>query len=180
MPKKRTKEEQFDSVLKEWGKMVDKYNDRIVKDLNRIARLEVWKWYKSYSPYEYTRQRTLYYAFKIVDKKNRMVSIRFGSSLMYPIHRVDQVDRDYIYENSFIRGFHGGAIDGPDHPNPGIPYWRTPKPDYPLWSYPAARSKSPYDRINEAFDKYEIRMRDKITNDFGRKLYPKLVKIVHS
>lgn len=177
MPKKKTKQEQLVSLINDWRIMANKYSVRAAKQLNKIARLEVWKWYKSYTPYEYTRKRTLYYAFKITGE-NGIINIHFGPELMYPVHRVDKRDPSYIYENSFVLGFHGGAIDGPDHPQPGIPYWRTPAPDYPFWSYKAAHHTSPIDRINKAIDDYEIKLRNQITNEFKQKLYPKLIQVL--
>ncbi|MCR4717534.1 MAG: hypothetical protein K5656_10160 [Lachnospiraceae bacterium] len=178
MPKKKTREEEILSIIQEWRNMTNKASQDIGKQFNKIARLEVWKWYKSYSPKEYHRKRTLYHAFKI-SGGNGKISVRFSHEFMYPIHRVDKIDPTYIFENSFLGGFHGGAIDGPDHPNPGVPYWRTPAPDYPEWSCPAAWNMSPYSRIEEKFDEYIQKADKKLTNDFTRKLLPRIKLITY-
>ena len=99
---------------------------------------------------------------------------------MYKIHFVDKQDPSYIYINSFVEGFHGGAIDGEGHPNPGIPYWRKPEPDYPYWGMPAIRSSSPYDSIKNKFSDYEIRIRNNITKSFQKKILPKVIKALNN
>ena len=178
MPKQKTKEEEMLSIIKDWREMADKYSVRAAKQMNKIARLEVWRWYSSYAPREYNRKKTLYYAFKITGG-NGIVNVHFGPEMMYPIHRVDKYDSSYIFENSFMQGFHGGAINGSDHPNPGIPYWRRPAPDYPEWGWPAAHNVSPYERINKAFDDYAKRTSKKLENEFKKKILPRVMRSLY-
>lgn len=74
---------------------------------------------------------------------------------MHGGHRVDKVDNTYIYENSFVRGWHGGAIDarkGPPHPDPGTPWWKAPVGEYTYWLSPAAQGPSPEEIIDDEFD----------------------------
>ena len=179
MPKLKTNEELLQEAIKDWQDMANKYSNKAVKQLNKIARLEVWRWYKSYSPKKYNRKRTLYSAFKITGG-NGKISIDLGPEEMYKIHFVDKQDPSYIYINSFVEGFHGGAIDGEGHPNPGIPYWRKPEPDYPYWGMPAIRSSSPYDSIKNKFSDYEIRIRNNITKSFQKKILPKVIKALNN
>ena len=177
MPKQKTKIEQLIKLKKQWEEIAKKYTDKAVKDLNKIGRLEVWNWYRSYSPKTYRRKKTLYYGFKITEN-NGDITIHFGSEQMYKIHFVDKYDPTYIFENSFIGGFHGGAIDGPDHPNPGVPYWRTPPPHYPFWSVPAKRDESPYDRIKKSYEAYENKIADKIYREYKKKIEIPAIEII--
>lgn len=177
MPRIMTKQYRLNRLLRDWNDMADKYSKKAAKDLNKIARLEVWKWYNTYTPKYYNRKRTLYYAFDITGK-NGIIKIHFGAEKMYSAHFVDRISSDYIFENSFMRGYHGGAISGLEHPNPGIPYWRTPYPIYENWSFPAARDTSPYDKIIKEIRKYEVKIRSKITAEFKRKLLPELEYIL--
>lgn len=54
-----------------------------------------------------------------------------------------RVGNDYIYEYIFKQGYHGGAIDGPEHPAPGTPYWRTGF-NFSEWGRPAPKTTSAY------------------------------------
>ena len=42
---------------------------------------------------------------------------------------------EYIFDNSFLEGWHGGADKGPNHPFPGYPMYREPYPYYTNWYY---------------------------------------------
>ena len=173
MPKKLTRDEKIDRLIKEFEKMSDSILDDFVKRGNKIGRLAVWKWYRSYSPKYYERKKTLYYGFKI-EREGYKMRLHFGPEEMYHVHFVDKIDPTYIYENSFIGGYHGGAIDGENHPNPGIPYWRTPPPNYPYWSFPAKHDESPYKRINAAIDDYAAKVKIRFINKFKKQIYYKL------
>ena len=171
----KTKEQLFDSAIKEWREMADRYSKRAAERMNKIGRLEVWRWYKSYSPFYYKRKRTLYYGFKVTGG-NGVVTTIFSSKDMYKIHFVDQIDPNYIFHNSFIEGYHGGARDGIGHPMPGVPYYRTPYPDFTDWSRPAVRTESPFERINKAFDEYVDETKERMFKEFKRKIAPKVEK----
>ena len=54
-----------------------------------------------------------------------------------------RVGNDYIYEYIFKQGYHGGAIDGPEHPAPGTPYWRTGF-NFSEWGITAPKTTSDY------------------------------------
>lgn len=179
MPKKKTRDELIEEIYKDCGELVIRYIDKAEREMSKIGRLAVWKWYKSYSPIYYNRKRTLYYGFKVTGK-NGVLKVHFGPEEMYHVHFVDKINPSYIFENSFMGGFHGGAIDGENHPNPGVPYWRTPPPDYPYWSVPARQDESPYSRIDYAFDDYMMKFRSHLAKDFKRKILPKVIKAKHT
>ena len=174
----KTKEQLFQQAVSNWENMAEKYIQKAVKKMNTIGRLQVWEWYKSYSPYQYRRKKTLYYGFK-VEGGNGKIKVHFGPEDMYKIHFVDKLDPNYIFDNSFMEGFHGGARDGEDHPEPGTPYWRTPAPNYPFWGRPAIQTESPFQRIDKAFDEYTSELRDKLTADFKKKIMPMLLKALY-
>lgn len=143
-------------------------NDKLTKsfisesseELNYIAKSAIDKFYESYEPLMYERTYDLYHTYRITVTENEW-SIDFDPSFMEEWHRVDAKDPTYIFENSFIRGWHGGAISGEGHPNPGVPYWREPinfiegafggklwyfTQDSP-WHSPSLMSPSPYKEI---------------------------------
>lgn len=179
MPKKKTKAEKIKAIAKDWENMAYKTVDKAIKDLNKIGRLAVWEWYRSYRPKIYHRKKTLYYGFKVTGEKGR-IQISFGPEEMYHVHYVDKIDPTYVFENSFMGGFHGGATYGENHPDPGVPYWRTPPPNYPYWSFPAAHDVSPYLRINSAFDDYETKISNRLADKFEKRIYFKLLQIINS
>lgn len=129
-------------------------------NLNYIARSAIDKFYEDYEPNSYDRTFDLYNTYKIKVTADDW-TIDFDSDFMEGMHRVDNQDPEYIFENSFIRGWHGGAISGAGHPNPGTPYWRFPDVimqtrDYGTfltfsenspWFSPSLKSPSPYKEI---------------------------------
>jgi len=56
--------------------------------------------------------------------------VDMGPEFMKYPHRIGNVlgdpekGKEYIYKNSFVEGYHGGAVDGKNHPNPGEPWWK--------------------------------------------------------
>lgn len=167
------------------------------KSFNRIKKQVIKEWYEDYWPSRYIRKYDLYKVPHIfVNKTTGEYEYVFSSEYMTMWHRADH---DYIYENSFIGGWHGGAAKlGPNpksgyeepHPDPGIPYWRTPaEPEegeliYEHWAVdPAEQSKSPRDEILRLF---EIEMKDieekmnKLFNEEEKKILDELYDFVRS
>ena len=81
------------------------------------SRQGITEWYEAYDPIYYGRTMSLLHVFEVQPEVG-LVNINLDSSRLGG-HRVDG---DYIYEHMFKDGFHGGAIDGPEHPSPGTPY----------------------------------------------------------
>lgn len=100
---------------------------------NQVKRRAVRAWYSSYQPKYYARKLDLY-KIPHFDIEGETVSIEFDENNMTKWHRVSN---QYIYENSFVKGYHGGADDfkakkpkpfyDAPHPDPGVPYWRRPQ-----------------------------------------------------
>lgn len=122
--------------------MNKKYPKKYEYELKKIGNITIDKWYATYSPIYYHRRGSLYDSFQ-VNLQGLDYSVEFDSSLISKFHN----NSDYIYELSFIEGYHGGAKNGIDHPHPGIPYWKTPFPIFNQWGRPAKKSWSPYYRM---------------------------------
>lgn len=147
----------------------------------KIARKEFFKvfndaikeWYDAYQPKAYKKRKKSLYQIPYFDIDNSdkdNITATFGDDDPSRIKRWHRVSDEYIYINSYLRGYHGGADmlgDNPvpgyemPHPHPrtgpfgvnndsGVPYWRWPtKPKggfirWQLWyPTPAVRTESP-------------------------------------
>ena len=145
-----------------------------------------------YKPRYYHRTYDLYNIPRFyINKKDNAWSFEFDESKMSHWHRVFKKDkgREYLYNLTFAEGWHGGAeylgsnpakgYDEP-HPEPGVPYWRTPHLDrgkfipgvtYAHWTEnPAARSESPRDAILERFEAESEEITQRILKEYEEKL----------
>ena len=170
------KEIQWRSIKKQTIEMINKYAKRAEKKINTMVRMNIYAWYKDYQPHIYHRKRTLYHAFN-VSYSNGHLRVNFGPEDMYDVHRVSP---EYIYENSFVQGFHGGANQGPEHPNSGQPWWRTPPPKYSYWSsYPATYSwPSPYEKSVGEIKDYMTDVKSSLTAEFSKKVLPRIQSVM--
>lgn len=134
-----------------------KYNKRVKFGLELIAEHAVTDFYDSYSPHKYKRQEGLLTAYQIIADDDEW-SIDTGSQYMTSEYRVD---KDYIYENSFMRGWHGGAIDGPEHPNPETPWWKL----HGEWYKPAKPGPAPIKYIDAEASKFLEEMEEAYGNE---------------
>lgn len=128
-----------------------KYNKRVKFNLELIIERAVDKFYESYSPTMYGRQEGLYTAKKITVNDEEW-SFDTGPTYMTTSYGGEDggVGTDYIYINSFEQGFHGGAIGGPDHPEPGVPWWKA----HGEWYKPATQGPAPDSLINPEAQNY--------------------------
>ena len=139
------------TLLKKWNKVVETYNDlkknllkRALRDaynaFKRISRNAVEDWYASYHPRYYKRTYDLKHIPKAeIYEKKQEVRWEFNPENLRYWHRIIKKSgsegKQYLYRNSFVEGWHGGAdwlgnnpapgYEEP-HPKPGVPYWRTP------------------------------------------------------
>lgn len=151
-------------VLDDLNKETDKAKEKSYREfgvyqkaeIRRLFNEAVKKWYDSYEPKIYHREYGLYKVldFSTSEDKYGMVSTRsqmydelYNSSLM-PTGR-NGYD---LFEKVFIEGWHGGAESIAQekeeqwgvHPNPGVPYYRTPHPKYNMWGNEAEQTESVY------------------------------------
>lgn len=131
-------DETFDRLIeaaeKISAKLNAKYNKRVKFNLELIVKNAVDDFYQSYSPHRYKRQEGLYKGAK-VNATDDDWSIELGPQFMETNY---EAGINYVYWNSFENGFHGGAVDGPDHPEPGVPWWKL----HGEWYMPAAQGPS--------------------------------------
>lgn len=134
--------------------MNKKYPELYVKSLDEIGKSIVARWYATYEPIYYDRKRSLYRAYKVV-MNNGKLKVLFGKE--YIDEFINRQYNEWIYENTFKRGYHGGAIPGGMSSGRQKPYWRTPFPELAYWGRPAKLSFSPYNmmcsEMNDEFSK---------------------------
>lgn len=148
--------------------MNEKYPKKYRDELEEIGRSVISEWYATYDPIFYNRQMGLKHAWR-VNLHGTNYSVEFGPELMDASHRVGN---DYIFENSFMNGYHGGAMHN------GIPYWRTPYPDFVAWGRPALRSFSPYSRMVSEMNR-KIKEIDKEKQDEFDQIINKVQKSIN-
>lgn len=135
------------------------YPQRYKEELEEVGNSVIDQWYETYDPIVYERTGSLYNAFKVT-LNGTDYNVSFDSSF---------IGNKIIFYNSFMEGYHGGAKSGKTkfgepHPAPGIPYWKTPIPEFTHWGRPAMRSFSPYTRMMSEMKK-RIKQIDKEKQD---------------
>lgn len=140
---KRIIQEELDRWDKQIPAIIEEYNNRYIKDGKLLIERIVDQFYEDYDPNMYKRKEDLYntYELYIVEEDEYEYKSDFGSKYMQYEH---SGDNEIIYQNSFVAGYHGGAIGGKNHPNPGEPWWKAP-PSLKYWYKPAKSwGESPY------------------------------------
>ena len=145
--------------------------NQIYDDLDYIFVACIDKYYADFDPVFYRREGSLYHTYELTNK-NGIVTRNFGPQYMPQAYdHYHRVSNKYIYEQMFLKGYHGGAhtID-PDkveewgeHPKDGTPWYRTPHPSrgvknpYSMWSDRdgVAISTPPANDIAEQLEQYE-------------------------
>lgn len=149
-------------------KMNKKYPKKYKEELEEIGRSVISEWYATYDPIYYDRQMGLKNAWKVT-LNGMNYRVDFGSELMNTSYNIST---EYIFENSFMNGYHGGAMHN------GIPYWRTPYPEFTAWGRPALRSFSPYTRMVSEMNR-KIKEIDKEKQDEFDKQIAKVQKAIN-
>lgn len=123
------------------------------KNFIKLRNEAINAFYGSYSPKYYKRSYSLRYMI-YGEINNNIFNVAVGNEVpsYHGHHHVG--DEEYIYINSFQHGYHGGAIDGPNHPSPGTPYWRKPYPQYTRWGHAAPSGPSPYDIFKSGWNNF--------------------------
>ncbi len=172
----------YEKSLQKLQNMKPKYLEKIKKELNEVGKSVINDWYKEYSPNIYKRLGSLYKAFRVQVKKDGSYSVSFSSSYMKAFHHITNkkhpIDNEYIFQNSFMEGWHGGADKGKNHPFPGYPMYREPYPYFTRWYYIAEQSFSPYERmvdemkakLEEIENEYDEEFQKEILNKIKKKI----------
>lgn len=160
---------EIQKAKKSFEEMNKKYPKKYAEELYLVGDNIITEWYSQYDPIFYERSGSLYNAFK-VNLNGVNYSVEFDSSF------ID--GNELIFQNSFIEGYHGGAKSGENHPSPGIPYWRTPIPQFTEWGRPAKRSFSPYIRMIQEMNK-KIKEIDKEKQEEYDKIIEKVEKKIN-
>lgn len=155
--------------------------EKYKEELEEIGKEVMADWYADYDPFydgiSYDRTGNLKQAYKVTVEGSHY-SVDFSPEYMDDVYMAKNEDGSYsnphwltkyIYENSFIKGYHGGATDGPNHPRPGTPYYKE-YPEFSIWTRPAVRSFSPYAMMNK-------RMKEKIA-ELDEERQEKVKKII--
>lgn len=167
--------------INEIRKLNEKYYKMGKSDLEYIARKTVDEFYEDYEPLLYDRYGDLYNAYAIIPNKLPNGMFRFDVlydwKLMQAEHRVSN---EYIYTNSFIYGWHGGARSGKNHPDPGQAWWREPVPYFTQWKSPSARSDSIKDKIVSRLERHVVLLQKEMQKEYEEKIVSSVKKGVDS
>ena len=156
-----------DACKEEAKKIEKKYQSIIEKELNYRATNIIDRFYADYpDPHVYDRWGDLYNVFKVT-VNDKVWEIKMSPNYMKYDHGVPN---EYIYTLAFQYGYHGGAIDGEDHPAPGVPYYRT-FPNYKTWSRPAEFADfSPFREMQEMCEKYIDEIVDEMQAEYEKNM----------
>ena len=120
--------------------------------------------YADYEPLEYHRTESLYNLLQTrLSPNGDSLSIWFEPSEMSSF-RSGYSGEDGLYDQVFRHGWHGGADTIADskvakygaHPDPGVPYWRTPSPYYTHWGRQAQiASRAPLEDFRMRIAEYQ-------------------------
>lgn len=136
----RKSEDGAQKLLDKVVNIIKDYDERYLLEGDLAIENVVEMFYDDYTPIAYDRQEDLYNAYEVSIEDGEW-AYDFGAHLMQKEHHGPN---EYIYDNSFVEGYHGGDRYGDDHPQPGVPWWKAlPTLDY--WSRPAEKfDGSPY------------------------------------
>ena len=182
-------------------KYIDKCLTEIQKSFNKIKYKHLGKfgsYYRNYIPEYYNRRYELYKIPRIeIDRDNETFQTYYDSERLTKWYRIYKklgptLGKEYIYQLSFVDGFHGGARSGPPddggNPFPGNkdkPYWRTPPPpeEFPIryskWGNPAVKTRSPKMLIEDDFKNAVPKIIFKYGNQFQEEVIKKLKEFIN-
>lgn len=139
----RETKKEGDLALQEFGR----YQSEKIRDLFLDA---VQRFYDAYSPSIYSRTYGLADLLNIQTDSNGIVIYDTAEDLIDPSNMHTGRSGNSLFEKVYMHGWHGGAEDGPDHPAPGVPYYRAPYGIYARWSRPAVRTEPPHEIFRKA------------------------------
>lgn len=165
----------IDALPKIEKQVNNEYKQRVKQGLEDIAEEAIDMFYESYSPHMYHRTNDLYNTYKVIVTDDRW-AIDLSPSFMDGSHRVSS---EYIYNYMFKEGYHGGAIDGPEHPDPGVPWYRSgPTPfSFWWWARPAVQTESPYNKMVADYNNYIDEVIEERDNELVQRAQPYIDRV---
>ena len=158
----------IEKAQKKIDKMNEKYPKLYQTELDELGKTIIAQWYASYDPIYYQRTRSLYHAFD-VSLDGSLLVIDFDRE--YMDNYISRQYNEWIYENSFENGYHGGAIPK-DGSRGNIPYWRTPYPELTRWGRPAIYSFSPFNRLYKEMTRKIKQITEQKQDEFNKVVAP--------
>jgi len=143
-------------------KITTVYPKRFKDELSDIGRSVIDEWYDSYNRKMYDPYGSLYYAYKVEVKKN-IGTVRFSPNFIKHIHH--NQSSFFVYNNSFLEGYHGGSYDKKN--TFGEPHWRKPSPFFTEWGDVAQQSFSPYDKMHKEMQDKIDELQDNFNRDIS-------------
>lgn len=151
--------------------------------IEKIYKSTIDEFYGNYNPKFYERRENSgLYNLLTIKTNDDELTWDFNPSVM--TYRKDEDGNvkegteDGLYDLVFRKGYHGGSMYDNQkglHPNPGVPYWRTPEPHYRYWGRPAIKdSISPLENFNKKM--YEYQNNGECQRDFDTIVAAKLNK----
>ena len=170
----------YEKSLKKLEVMKKQYVKDLKEGLNNAGKKVIDEWYSDYIPNSYRRIYSLYKAFRVQVKSNGQYSVSFSykymSSFNHNSNTKKPINNEYIFDNSCLEGWHGGADKGPNHPFPGYPMYREPYPYYTNWYYIAEKSFSPYEQIMDEMNKTI----EKVQNNFKKQYQAEILDKINA
>lgn len=165
----KQRDEKVEKAMTVANKVGAKMAIKLVKEQLQDA---VDEWYAFYDPRYYRRT----YGLEDIAK----VEIKGSGAEMYIDAYYDvslmgghNLGNEELYDLTIREGYHGGARSGPDHPNPGTPYYRIPVPylssglpPYSQWGSPAVKTPSPLDLARPKVHEAANQVKEKIVETF--------------
>lgn len=167
----------------------NRYQRRRIEEIFAFA---VNEFYYGYTPAEYART---YGLFNVLDvRKNPDGDVLYDGSDEQNIDKLFDKDAMHtgrngyngLFDKVFVKGYHGGAEDGENHPSPGTPYYRG-GPYHTFWSRPAVQTESPYEIMQRnlksaesEFDEKFDEVRQKHSEEFVKDYVKRAMKCIIS
>ncbi len=102
------------------SKAYDNAAEKVINEYKNKYELIVMNWYGAYTRKSYDPTLSLKdsYSFEY-DPESGSISFDWGAHLVPEVHRLGSAK---LWALTAEKGYHGGAISGPNHPHPGT-YW---------------------------------------------------------
>lgn len=171
------KSDVINNLIANASEIIRQVNSRLAHEqyinAKRIADNAIDEFYAGYTPHpkSYGRRLDLYNAYDIGIRNGEDFIFQVGPDLMKYYHHQGN---EFVYENSFVRGFHGGSMGTDSNGETAVvPTYRTPIPEFSSWGDPAEPDDSPYEQIMKEWTAY-------LSGDFESKKAKIIMDVISS